>query len=98
MRRILLFPLVAALSACNYSPTANRTDTRQWFFQMPMIHDTVTEYLVCADSLSHGTVCTFQGLRGIYEEAQEKSFLNLADSSIQWPYHDAHRPAFLTRK
>lgn len=92
--------LTASLVGCGFSvPTTPSTPQGDWIFQMPMIHDTVAEYLICRDSLAKGTSCTFGTSQGTYEEAQDKSFLNLpGDSSVSWPRHDGIGPLFVGRK
>ena len=96
MRRLVLLPILATLSGC-FSGIVTPEPEKYYIFQMPEVHGTGKEYLVCIDTLSRGAVCTFNGLHGTYEEAQDKSFLNVADSSIHWPNHDDIGPVFIRR-
>ena len=99
MRKILALGIFAALAACDMATNPqvhSKPKPAKWTFQMPMVHDTVSEYLFCDDSLANGTACTFRGLHGSYEESGDWSYLDLPDSTIQWPHHDGVGPVFLT--
>ena len=91
--------LTVSLSGCGFSGIHTPEPQRYWIFQMPETHNTGREYLVCRDdSLSRGASCTFNGVQGTYEEAHDKSFLNLpGDSSVSWPNHDGIGPIFVRR-
>ena len=91
--------LTASLSGCGFSGIHTSEPMRYWIFQMPEVHDQGTEYLVCLDdSLSRGASCSFNGIQGTYEEAQDASFLNIGpDSSVSWPNHDGIGPIFVRK-
>lgn len=94
MRRLYILPILATLSGC-FSGIVIPEPERHYIFRMPEVHGIGKEYLICTDTLAKGASCTFNGLQGTYEEAQDKSFLNVSDSSIHWPNHDGIGPVFV---
>lgn len=98
MRRLLPAAiLTASLTGCGFSGIYTPEPMKYWIFEMPEVHNQGREYLVCTDTLKRGAECTFNGTHGSYEEAQDKAFLNIADSSVSWPNHDGIGPMFVRR-
>lgn len=92
--KIALALLATSLTACNVATTQPEAPRpKAYIFAMPIVHDTVAEFLICSDTLHNGTKCDFvtRGnvqATGIYESQGDWSFLDTKDSSIQWPNHD----------
>ena len=100
MRRIVLLPILATLSGC-FSGIVTPEPEKYYIFQMPEVHGTGKEYLVCIDTIRNGRnpSCRFNGgMEGRYEETFDHSYLDFPnDSTIQWPNFDHWKPIFIRR-
>ena len=91
----LLYTLPCIFAACEM-PTHSK-EPQKYIFEMPKVHGTTPEYLVCMDTLSRGTRCDFAGIRGHLDIAQDKIFLDAPDTTVFWPFHDGIGPVFVRR-